>query len=196
MAEAEAAPRFGRARRLGSDPAFDLDKPTPRRATGRPPLDAEYDIPNDLVAAARRAAQAAAAKAEERGSRIRRLPGDGEAMTSSEFPARRKRSFLIICAAILLATSAALLYGRLRTKPEPQVTPPAVEQTVPAPATPGDGAAAPATEHAPAAIESVPEPAPTPEPPATPDSSELQWTPEVTPEPRDAADSGDRKSVV
>ncbi len=63
-----------------AEQAFDLDAPTPRRAPRKAQLDAEYDIPDDLVAAARRAAQAAAAKAEERGSgsRIRRLPGDGE----------------------------------------------------------------------------------------------------------------------
>ena len=35
---------------------------TPRRTPSKAQLDAEYDIPDDLVAAARRAAQAAAAK--------------------------------------------------------------------------------------------------------------------------------------
>ena len=138
----EIAPRFGRAKRgpIG-EMAFDLDAPTPRRAIGKARPNSEYEIPDDLVAAARRAAQAAAAKAEERssGSRIRRSPGDGETATGSELPLRRKRSFLIICAAVLLAISAALLYSRLRSKPQPEVTPPAVEQSVPAPAAPVEG---------------------------------------------------------
>ncbi|MGA7457790.1 MAG: hypothetical protein WBW51_10825, partial [Methyloceanibacter sp.] len=130
--ESEIAPRFGRARRgpMGEQ-AFDLDAPTPRPTPRKARLDTDYDIPDDLVAAARRAAQAAAAKAEERGSgsRIRRLPGDGETPMASEIPTRRKRSFLIICAAVLLAISAALLYSRLRSKPvdEPKITPPAIE---------------------------------------------------------------------
>ena len=103
-----------------AEQAFDLDAPTPRRTPRKAQLDAEYDIPDDLVAAARRAAQAAAAKAEERGSgpRIRRLPRDAETPMASEIPTRRKRSFLIICAAVLLAISAALLYSRLWSKPE------------------------------------------------------------------------------
>ena len=142
MPEPEIAPRFGRAKRgpIG-EMAFDLDAPTPRRAPRKARPDSEYEIPDDLVAAARRAAQAAAAKAEERGSgsRIRRLPGDGETATGSELPLRRKRSFLIICAAVLLAISAALLYSRLRSKPQQEVTPPAVEQSVPAPAAPARG---------------------------------------------------------
>ena len=85
MPEPEIAPRFGRAKRgpIG-EMAFDLDAPTPRRAPSKARPDAEYEIPDDLVAAARRAAQAAAAKAEDRGgsSRIRRLPGDGETATA------------------------------------------------------------------------------------------------------------------
>ena len=194
--EPEIAPRFGRARRGPmAEQAFDLDAPTPRRTPRKAQLDAEYDIPDDLVAAARRAAQAAAAKAEERGSgsRIRRLPGDGETPMASEIPTRRKRSFLIICAAVLLAISAALLYSRLRSKPEaePEITPPAVEQSMPAPAAPSDGAATPgAGDGAPAAVE------PKPETPATPGSSELDWQPEVSPAPNDAADAGTHGNVT
>ena len=147
------------------------------------------------MAAARRAAQAAAAKAEERssGSRIRRLPGDGETATGSELPLRRKRSFLIICAAVLLAISAALLYSRLRSKPQPEVTPPAIEQSVPAPAAPVEGSSTPdAGDGAPAAGE------PTPETPATPGSgsSELDWQPEVNPAPNDAADAGSNRNFT
>ncbi len=191
--EPEIAPRFGRARRgpIG-EMAFDLDTPTPRRAIGKARSDAEYEIPDDLVAAARRAAQAAAAKAEDRGSgsRIRRLPGDGETVTGAELPVRRKRSFLIICAAVLLAISAALLYSRLRSKPEPEATPPAVEQSAPAPAAPVEGSSTP--DGAPAAVE------PAPETPATPSSgsSELDWQPEVTPAPHDAADVGSSRNFT
>ncbi len=189
--EPEVAPAFGRARRVPiGETAFDLDAPTPRRAPGKASIDAEYGTPDDLVAAARRAAQAAAAKAEERGgSRIRRLPGDPETSTTSELPVRRKRSFLIIFAAILLAISAALLYSRLRSKPEPEaeLAPPAAEQSMPAPAAPSDGEATPDVDDAaPAAVE------PAPETPATPSSgsSELDWQPEVSPAPDDAADAG------
>ena len=194
--EPEIAPRFGRARRGPvAEQAFDLDAPTPRRTPRKAQLDAEYDIPDDLVAAARRAAQAAAAKAEEResGSRIRRLPSDAETPMASEIPTRRKRSFLIICAAVLLAISAALLYSRLRSKleAESEITPPAVEQSMPAPAAPSDGAATPgAGDGAPAAVE------PKPETPATPGSSELDWRPEVSPAPNDAADAGTHGNVT
>jgi localization factor PodJL len=196
MPEPEIAPRFGRAKRgpIG-EMAFDLDAPTPRRAPSKARPDSEYEIPDDLVAAARRAAQAAAAKAEDRGgsSRIRRLPGDGETATGSELPLRRKRSFLIICAAVLLAISAALLYSRLRSKPQPEVTPPAIEQSVPAPAAPVEGSPTPdAGDGAPATGE------PTPETPATPGSgsSELDWQPEVTPAPNDAADAGSNRNFT
>jgi localization factor PodJL len=194
MPEPEIAPRFGRAKRgpLG-EMAFDLDAPTPRRAPSKSRPDAEYEIPDDLVAAARRAAQAAAAKAEDRGgsSRIRRLPGDGETATAAELPLRRKRSFLIICAAVLLAISAALLYSRLRSKPQPEVTPPAVEQSVPAPAAPVEGSATPDAGTG----EPTPE---TPAAPATPGSgsSELDWQPEVTPAPNDAADAGSNRNFT
>ena len=197
--EPEIAPRFGRAKRgpIG-EMAFDLDAPTPRRAIGKARPDSEYEIPDDLVAAARRAAQAAAAKADERssGSRIRRSPGDGETATGSELPLRRKRSFLIICAAVLLAISAALLYSRLRSKPQQEVTPPAVEQSVPAPAAPVEGSSTPdAGDGAPATGESTPE---TPATPATPGSgsSELDWQPEVTPAPNDAADAGSNRNFT
>lgn len=187
--EPEIAPRFGRARRGHTgEQAFDLDAPTPRRAPAKTAIDAEYAIPDDLVAAARRAAQAAALKAEERGkgSRVRRLPGDVESTMGAELPARRSRSFLIICAAVLLAISAALLYSRLRSKPEPEITPPMVEQSAPVPAAPSEGAATPGAGEAPAAVE------PTPEAPATPSSgsSELQPEPEANPAADDAADAG------
>ena len=62
---------------------------------------------------------------------------------------------------------------------------------MPAPAAPSDGAATPgAGDGAPAAVE------PTPETPATPGSSELDWQPEVSPAPNDAADAGTHGNVT
>jgi len=157
FAEAEAAPSFGRAKRGQSDEkAFDLDAQDPRRALGKTEADADYETPDDLVAAARRAAQAAALRAEERssGSRLRRASSATETSAGAELPSRRKRSFLIICAAVLLAISALLLYGRLRSKPEPEITPPAAEQSVPLPSAPSEATPTPgAEENAPAPAE-------------------------------------------
>ncbi len=105
------APNFGRARRgqIGEKPA-DLDASERTHAAAKTE-DASYELPDGLVAAARRAAQNAALKVEERssGPRARRLPGDLEAARSGELPSRRKRSFLIISAAVLLIISAMLL---------------------------------------------------------------------------------------
>jgi localization factor PodJL len=103
--------------------------------------DAEFDAGDDFVAAARRAAQAAAAKAEERNSGKSRKSGRASAsniVAPLEPQGRRKRPLLIILAAVLLLISAALFYGRLKSKPEaqPQATPPAAEQSAPAPAAP------------------------------------------------------------
>ena len=129
--EGETPPPFGRAKRsTPEEKAVDLD-------TGSEGLDA---APDDLVAAARRAAQAAAARAEERGGRrpSRYLPGSAPGV---EQPGRRKRSLLIISAAVLLALSAILLYGRLSSKPD--ATPASTEQTMPAPAGDTDGTTTP-----------------------------------------------------
>jgi localization factor PodJL len=129
--EGETPPPFGRAKRSTPEgKAVDFD-------TCSEELDA---APDDLVAAARRAAQAAAARAEERGGRWPshyfpdRAPG-------LEQPGRRKRSLLIISAAVLLALSAILLYGRLISKPD--ATPASTEQTMPAPAGDTDGTTTP-----------------------------------------------------
>ena len=188
--DTEIAPLFGRAKRSqpGGD-AFDLDTPTPRRAVAKKQADAEYEIPDDLVAAARRAAQAAALKAEERGSgsRVRRVSADSEASIVGEVPARRKRSFLIICAAVLLAISAVLLYSRLRSKPEPEIAPPAAEQSAPAPSATSEGAATPGAEQsAPEAVEPKVETPPAP----SSGSSELQPEPEAGPAEIGADDAG------
>jgi localization factor PodJL len=189
LEDSEAAPHFGRAKSgpLEERP-FDLDSHPPRRDPTKKLVDAEYEDSDDLVGAARRAAQAAALKAEERSgvSRVRRLAGDSEVSSALELPSRRKRSFLIICAAVLLALSALLLYGRLRSKPEPEVTAPAAEQLTPAPAAPSEGSAAPgAEESAPAAAEPKEE-----TPPATPDSSELQQEIDASPADNDVGDAG------
>ncbi len=179
LEDSEAAPHFGRAKRgQPDDKAFDLDS-SARRSVAKKMADAEYEAPNDLVAAARRAAQAAALKAEERksGIRVARVSADSDNSSIAELPTRRKRSFLIISAAILLAISAMLLYGRLRSKPEPEMTPPAAEQSAPMPSAPSEGAAPGAEQSAPAAVE------PKVETPSAPGSSELQ------PEPSPAEDS-------
>jgi localization factor PodJL len=188
LEDIDPAPHFGRAKRGPlNEKACDLNAPTPP-STAKKPVDAEYDAPDNLVAAARRAAQAAALKAEERsrGSRVRRLPGDSDVSSAAELPSRRKRSFLIISAAVLLAISALLLYGRLRSKPEPEVTAPAAEQTAPALPAPSQGSATPDTgESAPAAVEPKVETTP-----ATPGSSELQPDIEANPTEHGLGDAG------
>lgn len=191
--ESEVAPPFGRAKRAQTDDPFDLDALEPRRRVAEPSLDSDYATPDDLVAAARRAAQAAALRAEERssGSRVRRLSASPATDLSSaaDVPVRRKRSVLIICATVLLMISAALLYQRLRSKPEPEVSAPAAEQT--APLAPGahHGTPTPDTDgSAPAPVEPKAE---TP-PAAKSGSSELE--PETDPSPDVAASSDDAET--
>ena len=98
--DSEAAPNFGRAKRA----PLEEKAPQPKESTKSRPLakteDASFEVPDDLVAAARRAAQAAALKVEERsGTRPRKLPGDGEAQAIAGTSGKRGRSFLIIFAA-------------------------------------------------------------------------------------------------
>jgi localization factor PodJL len=174
----EMAPNFGRAKRVpGEVKAVDLDQPEPQAKSE----DAEYEAPDDLVAAARRAAQAAALKVEERsgGARLRRLPGDAEPASSGEIPSRRKRPFLIIAAAILLAISALLLYSRLGSKPEPETVAPSAEQTAPVPEAPvEDGGSTPDSDEAgPAAAE--PETRPAPPSGASEPPTEIEASPSV-----------------
>ena len=151
--ETETPPPFGRGKPSPTDQgAFDLDAKLARTA----------ESPDDLVAAARRAAQAAAARAEERDGRRAKMPLAGSGPAE---PGRRKRSWLMIAAATLLVVSALLLYGRLGSKPEPVPAPPspapaATEETAPAPAAPEADAKA---------GESVPNRNATP--PATPEQS-------------------------
>jgi localization factor PodJL len=135
--DAEPVPSFGRLRRgPAPEEAVDLGLSPPRatRATLRP--DADIEPPDNLVAAARRAAQAASLKAEERASSGRGHRGYATSLAGSaagEPAPRKRRSILIVLAAVLLIISALLLYGRLGSKPEPVVEPPAAEQTLPAP---------------------------------------------------------------
>ena len=171
LEDSEAAPHFGRAKSgpLEERP-FDLRlspaAPGPDQEAGR------CRIRRLRRSRGRGAARCSGGGAQGRGTvgRIARAPPCGRSEVSSalELPSRRKRSFLIICAAVLLALSALLLYGRLRSKPEPEVTAPAAEQLTPAPAAPSEGSAAPgAEESAPAAAEPNEE-----TPPATPDWSD------------------------
>ena len=103
----------------------------------------ESEIEDDLVAEARRAAKAAALKAAERTGEAKQkwTPSGTEAPSrvgtlAAEAPARRGRSLLIVFAALLLALSAVLLYGRLQPKPWLEFLQPASEQSAPRPATP------------------------------------------------------------
>lgn len=128
LEQAEMAPNFGRAKpgKLESKAA---EAKRDERARAGAKTEESSRAADDLIAAARRAAQAAALKAEQRStSRFRRLPGDAEAASSGEPQARRKRSYLIIFAALLLAISALLLYARLASKGvEPPAQGPATE---------------------------------------------------------------------
>lgn len=172
----ETPPAFGRANRASPDEeAVDLDTtPAPEapktgaRSGDGPDAasksegdsspapsaeedDKDLDAPGDLVAAARRAAQAAALRATEgRGGRQSSGYFTGD-MAGTEDQGRRKRSMLIIAAAVLLGLSALLLYGRLMSKPEMEADPSAPgigEEIVPAtePEKSGSWAPLPATD--------------------------------------------------
>lgn len=103
----------------------------------------EVETPEDMIAAARRGARAAA---------LRDAQSRGRLASDIEKPPHRMRTLLIIAAATLLMLSAGvLLYERLKLKPVPVTAPPAVEKTVPAPvepapAVPSPDAAAPRAE--------------------------------------------------
>ncbi|HSB59674.1 MAG TPA: hypothetical protein VLD66_08745, partial [Methyloceanibacter sp.] len=93
-----------------------------------------FESTEDLVAAARRAAQAAAARADERGAAHQRPARVAAETKPSDEPGRHKISLLMVAAAILLMISAALLLTRLKLKPDFDMPPPAAEQSLPAPA--------------------------------------------------------------
>jgi localization factor PodJL len=96
--------------------------------------DIPFESTEDLVAAARRAAQAAAARAEKRHALPQRKVRATAETKPSEEPGRHKVSLLMVAAAILLMISAALLLTRLKLKPDFDAPPPAAEQSMPAPA--------------------------------------------------------------
>jgi localization factor PodJL len=97
--------------------------------------DVPFDSTEDLVAAARRAAQAAAARVAQRDA-ARRQPATTAEVTRrlTAEPGQHKMSLLMVVAALLLMISAALLFTRLKSKPDFDVPPPAAEQSIPAPA--------------------------------------------------------------
>jgi localization factor PodJL len=115
--------------------------------------DIPFESTEDLVAAARRAAQAAAARAEERSALPQRKVRATAETKPSEEPGRHKVSLLMVAAAILLMISAALLLTRLKLKPDFDAPPPAAEQSVPAPA-----AEAPPLPDTPLQTEVIPSP--------------------------------------
>jgi localization factor PodJL len=124
--------------------------------------DIPFESTEDLVAAARRAAQAAAAKAEERDAlRLQQALGADKAKRANDEPGRHKVSFLLVAAALLLMVSAALLLTRLKLKPDFYDPPPAAERSVPAPA-----AEAPPLPESPFQPEVTPSPEADPAPPA------------------------------
>lgn len=201
----EPTPPFGRGKRgPQEEEAVDLDAAAPRRQRAGSGTDADF-AQDDLVAAARRAAQAAALRAEERtgGGRARRssvtiAPGS---IPDPDASSKRKRSLLMISAAVLLVISAALLYGRLRSKPEVGTTPPAAEESVPSPA--GDDQITPLPEGSrhgtavPGDSQSAPVPV-EPSPNAAPStkSGALEVEPgDVEQEPADGAATGFNQGI-
>jgi localization factor PodJL len=129
--------------------------------------DIPFESTENLVAAARRAAHAAAARADERGATPPRPPRVAAEAKPTDEPGRHKISLLMVAAAILLMISAALLLTRLKLKPDFDMPPPAAEQSLPAPA-----AEAPPLPDAPLQSEVAPSPegelAPSQEPEAAP----------------------------
>lgn len=160
--ETETPPPFGRAKRAGLEgEAIDLDA-VPKAA------------PDDLVTAARRAAQAAAARAEERTGRKSKKVFPGSA-PAAEQPGRRKRSLLIISAAILLAISALLLYARLGSRPDADVSPATIIEPAPSADNPSAAAETPPVD--PSAAAPLPERSET-APPPEPDQGSWMILPE------------------
>jgi hypothetical protein len=122
------------------DEAVDLDASIPRSPVPHAGHEEKFETPADLIAAARRAAQVAARKEETKigAARAGSATADllSEISASPEQPLMQRRSLLIVAAAILLAISAAFLYARLQSKPEPVLLPPAIQQSAPSPETP------------------------------------------------------------
>ena len=157
----ETAPPNRRGKQAFAEQAVRVEASEPSRRGTVFIRDIPFESTEDLVAAARRAAQAAAARAKERDAlRLRQARGADEAKRANEEPGHHKISLLIVLAALLLMISAALLLTRLKLKADFDVPPPAAEQTVPAPA----AEAAPPPE-APLQTEVIPAPEADPAPP-------------------------------
>ena len=136
--------------------------PEPPRRSGAFIRDIPFESTEDLVAAARRAAQAAVARAAQRDASRRPQPASAEATRRvTAEPGYHKMSLLMVVAALLLMISAALLFTRLKSKPDLEALPPAAEQSIPAPA-----AEAPAPPEPPYQLDVTPNPEADPAPPA------------------------------
>jgi len=135
LERAKATPHFERLKQLRpADEAFDLDTPTANNPVSEHGQGEKSEAPADLIEAARRAAQSAARKEEEKVSIARAssvTAALNNASTTAERPPIERRSLLIV-AAILLAISAAFLYERLMSKPEPGILPPVIDESAPA----------------------------------------------------------------
>jgi localization factor PodJL len=130
FAESEESVLFGRARRVGLEEAVDKPEVAPAFHAEL----AELGPEDNFIAAARRAAQAAAAQAEERGaSRLRKARPSVSAAPSVMPEPRRRRPLLILIATLLLLASAALLYSRLKSRPEPGAPFVQTEESMPGP---------------------------------------------------------------
>lgn len=178
--DGEPLAAFGRAKRDAfAERAGDLDDVATSPQRSAFVQDSSFDSMEDLVAAARRAARAAAARAEERAAlRPSKMAAADESASplDGEQPERRKRSILMVLVALLLMVSAALLYSRLKSKPELDTAPTATEQSGPTSTPEVTPALTP-----PAAVAPAPEAAPIPE--AVPEAPTLELPPEAAPAP-------------
>ena len=138
---AEPAPSFGRAKRSQSEEkSADLDAAEISRAGTT--SDPAAETQEDLGVPAHRGTRAATLRGDQTANGT-----TGRLASDIETGPHRKRTLLIVAAAILLTLSAAvLLYERLRLKAESETVPPAVEQTVPAPAASAPETPAPRVE--------------------------------------------------
>jgi len=162
-------PAGGRAVDLDQGKQADPQAPRATRILPKKAVPTESDKEGDLVAEARRAAKAAALKAAERTGETKhqwaRSGTEAPTRTTTitvEAPPRRGWSLLIIFAAVLLALSAALLFGRLQPQPWLKFFQPVSEESAPASTTPtapqqGPGKSAHAVE--PASLQTAEQPA-------------------------------------
>jgi localization factor PodJL len=141
MAATEPRPVPVMEARQPQEPASYAPPQTPPQAADPPRRnagfvrEAPFESTEDLVSAARRAAQAAAMRAEQRESLRRRTAALAEKPgRAAAEPGLHKMSLLMVVAAVLLMISAALLFTRLKSKPDLEAPAPAAAQSSPAPA--------------------------------------------------------------